>query len=84
MATFTLDSALEGVFGKFDDVTQIRDTSGKLIGTFTPAKQQPKSALYEYVAANFDPEEIKRRKNSTEPRLTTPEVLAHLESLEPK
>jgi hypothetical protein len=80
MTTFTVDSSIGTLLENFHEVTQIRDESGKLIGTFTPARQE-KTALYEYVAANFDPEEIKRRKNSKEPRLTTAEVLAHLESL---
>lgn len=80
MTTFTADSELRDVFGKFHEVTQIRDSSGNLIGTFTPASCD-EDLLYARAAAHFDPAEMKRRKDSGQIGRTTAEVLAKLKQL---
>ena len=81
MTTFTADSQLGDLFGKFQDVTEICDSSGKLIGTFTPAACK-ENLLYARAAAHFDPDEMRRRKTSNQIGKTTAEVLELLKSLE--
>jgi hypothetical protein len=80
MTTFTADPQLRDLFGRFREVTEVRDSTGKLIGTFTPAAYT-ENEPYTRAAAHFDPEELKRRKESNQVGKTTAEVLELLKSL---
>ena len=80
MITLTADEAMQDLLGRLKEPTEIRDSKGRPIGYFTPAASQ-ETLLYQQVAAHFDPEEMRRRKESGHPGDTTPEVLEHLKSL---
>lgn len=81
MITLTVDGAVETMLSKLNQVTQIRDVSGKVIGYFAPADQS-EALLYLQAAAHFDHLEMKQRRASRQQGYTTPEVLEHLDSLE--
>jgi hypothetical protein len=82
MNTVTADSAFQQSLNGLKGLTEIRDARGKVIGYFSPATADKTAASYAQAAAHFDAEEMKRRKESGEKGLTTPEVLNHLKSLE--
>lgn len=81
MIKVTADSAMRDALGNFKQPVEIRDADGKLIGYFAPASR-PDSQVYSQAAANFDPEEMKRRKHSGEAGCTTGELLERLRSSE--
>jgi hypothetical protein len=64
-----------------NDLAEIRDTDGKVIGYFAPVALDD-ARLYADVAAHYDAAEMKRRKEDGSPGRTTAEVLERLQSLE--
>jgi hypothetical protein len=80
MSVITVSPAVEALLSKLDEPTEIRDANGNLIGNFTPARFQAK--VCHEAAAQFDPQEMKQRKESHQRGYTTGEVLAHLRTLE--
>ena len=81
MISLTADETLQNKLGKLTEPTEIRDPSGTILGYFTPATQ-PESPLYKLAAAQFDAEEMNRRKAMGKIGYTTPQVLDHLKALE--
>ncbi|MBI3466869.1 MAG: hypothetical protein HY000_27970 [Planctomycetes bacterium] len=65
-----------------EKLVEIRDADGNVMGYFAPAAW-PAARQYAQAAAHFDPEEIRRRKESSEECFTTQEVLEHLKELKP-
>jgi hypothetical protein len=76
MSQLTLDSALAKQLHAFQDVVELRDPAGNLVGRFVPAGM----AEYESVEPPIDEGELQRREKSTKWH-TTVEVLAHLQRL---
>ena len=81
MNAITVGLALHQTLESLEGLTEIRDADGNLLGYFSPAARDT-AAVYSQAAAQFDPEEMKRRKESSEKGQTTAEVLAQLKSLE--
>ena len=78
MSTITANPAVEALLGGLGEPTEIRDASGHLMGYFTP--RVCRQALYDEAKAQFDPVEMKRRKDMRDAGYTTAEVLEHLQS----
>ena len=81
MTSLTADAAMAAVLGQVNELAEIRDASGKVIGFFAPVAIEH-ARNYANAAAHFDPEEIKRAKEEKGPGRTTAEVLSRLKSLE--
>ena len=77
MSQLTLDAALARQLHAFQDVVELRDPAGNLVGRFVPAEV----AEYERVEPPIDDAELQRREKSAAWH-TTDEVLARLHSLE--
>jgi hypothetical protein len=77
MNTFTADTSLQQSLSNLPGLTEVRDAQGTVLGYFSPAAHKTPQA-----AAHFDPEEMKRRKQSNEPGRTTSEVLSRIARLE--
>ena len=67
------------VLGPLKERAEILDDHGMLIGHYEPVESS-EDALYRKAASLFDPEEIRRRKQSAGPWLTTAEVFERLRS----
>jgi len=76
-ASRELQDALAGVKEK----TEVRDTSGNLLGYFMP-RQVEEELLYQYAEENFDPDEIQRLLSTQKDGFTIEQVMEHLRSLE--
>lgn len=81
MTSITANSYIEQLFNSLSEATAIRRPSGELLGYFLPVSERDKSLLHE-AARQIDPEEMKRRKASSQRGYTFEEVMAHLQSLE--
>ncbi len=81
LADDNLQSALEPL----TQMTEIRTSDGRLMGTFLPAgatfSGEASGEIYRRARALFDPQEIERRVRLDEPCYTFQEVMAHLSSL---
>ena len=78
MTTLSVTPDLAEALSKATEPVRLVDGQGKLLGSFSPATISQRSA-------DPAPEEIaemQRRAASSEARLTTDDVLAHLRSLE--
>jgi hypothetical protein len=88
MTTITADASLQSSPAPLTQVTEIRSADGRLMGTFTPASASSiaaeREALYRYAASLFDPEELRRCKESDEPCYSFQEVMEYLHSWESK
>jgi hypothetical protein len=82
MVIITANEAVQAAFLGIAQRAEIRNPSGKLIGYFEPSEELLN--LYDEARKRIDPEEIKRRKESKEPGITTQELLTHLRSLAPE
>jgi hypothetical protein len=82
MSTVTADRALETQLAKLKGLTEVRNSEGSVLGHFLPALSKEELKLYLKVLAEYDPEEIQRRKAVGGTGRTTQEVLARLQSLE--
>ena len=80
MVTKTVVPGVDDWLLTLREETEIRGADGRVLGYFVPADPEL-DALYAEAAAHFDPEELRRRKNSGGPWYTTEEVLRHLNSL---
>jgi hypothetical protein len=81
MNTFTADTSLQQSLASLPGLTEVRDLQGTVLGYFSPAAHKSPEA-YAQAAAHFDPEEMKRRKQSNEQGRTTSEVLSRIATLE--
>jgi len=61
-------------------LAEIRVTQGTIIGFFVPARIEH-ACEYARAAAHFDPQELRRRRESPGKTSTTQEVLEYLDSL---
>jgi len=77
----TVDKAVEEVLGRASELTVIRNTEGRIIGRYMPIDPATQ-ALYDEARKHFDPEELKRRKDSNRGGYTLAEIMEHLKSLE--
>lgn len=74
MNTFTADTSFKQSLLTLPGLTEFRDSQGMVLGYFSPASHEAAEVLVQ-AAAQFDPEEMKRRKLSNEAGRTTSEVL---------
>jgi hypothetical protein len=81
MNAITADAATLAVLDKLDQITEVRDSQGKVVGVYAPV-DRVKQLLCLEATAHIDPAEKDRRKASGGPKYTTKEVLDYLESLE--
>lgn len=84
MTTITADHHLQTALGPLTQITEIRTSDGRLMGTYTPAPAVDREEAYRRARKLFDTDELKRRAESDEPCYTFEEVMAHLNSLESK
>ena len=77
MSQFTLDFALAKQLHAFQDVVELRDPAGNLLGQFVPVEIQE----FERFEPPIDEAELQLREKSNNWH-TTDEVLAHLQGLE--
>ena len=61
-------------------LAEVRDAQGAIVGFFVPASVEH-ACEYARAAAHFDPQELRRRRESSGKTYTTQEVLEHLDSL---
>ncbi len=76
MTQITLDANLAIKLHSVNEVVELCDPSGRVLGRFLPA---PDPALYEGLESPISQEELQRRKKAKGKTYTTPEVLAQLE-----
>jgi hypothetical protein len=81
MITLIADDAMLATLRQANGLAEVRDASGTIIGFFAPVSLD-RAHLYAQAAAQTDPTEVKRRKESGGKTHTTQEVLDHLKSLE--
>jgi hypothetical protein len=89
MNTFTADAVVQSVLVTLTEPTEIRSSSGQVLGYFTPAQASQlrkrtaeEERLYEIGRSILDPKEFARIKASSDPGISTAELLAKLERLE--
>lgn len=80
MTRLIANDALLAFLNQTEDLAEIRDASGKVIGYYAPAAAGH-AARRAGLAAQIDPEEIRRRKAEPGQRLSTVEVFEHLLSI---
>ena len=81
MTSLTADDNMLRILSQVNELAEIRDASGRVIGFFAPVSVE-RADLYAQAAAQVDPTEIQRRKEPGRKTHTTQEVLDHLKSLE--
>jgi hypothetical protein len=81
MITLIADDAMLATLRQATGLAEVRDASGTIIGFFAPVSLE-RAHLYAQAAAQTDPAEVKRRKESGGKTHTTQEVLDRLRSLE--
>jgi hypothetical protein len=81
MITLTVDEKTLALLRQADELAEIRDASGAVVGFFTPVEME-KARQYADLAAKVDPAEIQRRKSAHGPKHSTEQVIDHLNSLE--
>jgi hypothetical protein len=80
MTSLIADEGMLTILSQAKELTEIRDSSGKVIGFFAPVALE-NAHIYAKIAAGIDPLEIQRRKEWKEPGVSTREVFEHLKSL---
>ncbi len=81
MNQITASDDLHSLLTPLTNLTEIRDSSGNILGYYAPAAESEK-LLYRQAAAHFDPHEIQRRKKTEQRDYTLAEVFEHVRSLE--
>jgi hypothetical protein len=81
MTVITVNRELQDALADLKEKTEVRDTSGNLLGYFTP-RELEEERLYQYADRVIDPEEIRRRSAAQAKGFTIEQVMAHLKSLE--
>lgn len=81
MNTLQIDEKLLTTLNAVSDLTELRDTNGRVIGFFAPATAANASSCVQ-AAAHFDRDEIQRLRNSKEKGSPTANVLKRLQKLE--
>jgi hypothetical protein len=80
MITLTLDDAALALLRQAAGLSEIRDSSGQVVGFFAPATMS-QARLYAQAAAQTDPAEVKRRVEAGATELTAQEMVERLQSL---
>lgn len=81
MNAIVADPQMIARLGGIVEPVDICDSSGKLLGRFTPSCAA-EAQLYERARKLFDPAELRRRNEDSAPGITTAELLAKLEALD--
>ena len=81
MTTITANRELQDTLAGLKEKTEVRDSSGNILGYFTP-RELEEELLYRYADRVIDPEEIRRRSAAQSKGFTIEQVMAHLKSLE--
>lgn len=81
MNTVTANDDLQALLSRIREVAEIRDAGGNLLGYFTPSAEAEKIA-YERASRLFDPTEMKRRAESSQPGRTIDQIMERLKALE--
>jgi hypothetical protein len=81
MVIAVVDRAVQDWLATLRDETEIVDAQGRVLGRFVP-EDGALDDMYHEAVAHFDPEELRRRKNSGEPTYPLAEILQRLESSE--
>jgi hypothetical protein len=81
MVIAVVDRAVQDWLVTLRDETEIVDDQGRLLGRFVPADASL-DEMYREAATQFDPEEIRRRKDSGEPAYPLAEIMQRLNSSE--
>jgi hypothetical protein len=81
MDSITVSEEVEAILRALTEPALLVQPDGKVLGAFTPMTEGTPED-YAAARAHFDPEEIRRRKESNGPYFTTEEVLRKLKSLE--
>ena len=81
MVTTITDPTIRDWLATIPGETDLCDADGRVLGHFVPADRDLE-ALYAEAAAHFDPEELRRRKNSGEPAYPLSELWRRLETSE--
>ncbi len=81
MVVAVVDRAVQDWLATLRDETDIVDAQGRLLGRFVP-EAGGLDDMYREAVAHFDPEELRRRKNSGEPAHPLPEILGRLDASE--
>ena len=81
MRQLIADDNLRQKLETLDEQAEVRSPEGRLIGFFTPVTPAEEE-LYRRAAAEIDPQEVLRRKESGADGLSTEEVLDHLTRLD--
>ncbi len=81
MVTTITDPAIQNWLATLRDETELCDAEGRVLGRFVPADHDL-DAMYAEAAAHFDPQELRRRKNSGQPAYPLSELWRRLDSSE--
>jgi hypothetical protein len=80
MNLITAAASIQAAFESIDDVTEVRDPSGTLLGYLAPAGKE-EELLYARASQLLDTAEIERRRKIVSRDYTIEEVREHLKSL---
>lgn len=81
MVTTITDPTIRDWLTTLHGETELCDIDGRVLGRFVPIDHDVE-AMYAEAAAHFDPEELRRRKNSGEPAYPLSELWRRLDSSE--
>jgi hypothetical protein len=81
MTQITLDEALAGKLHGLNEIVQLCDPAGRVLGWFSPLVDMSE---WEPVSPGASEEELDRRARSPGPWYTTEQVLEHLKNLDKK
>ncbi len=79
MVRITIDEALQKKLFSSQEIVELVDESGKLLGRLLPKVENPMEG-WEPVSPPLSEEELQRRLASDEPGLSTKQVIEHLRS----
>jgi hypothetical protein len=80
MTVINADSHVLGILSGVQQLTEVCDSSGRIVGYYAPASLQDAAKLAR-VAASFDRNEIEVIKRAGEPSITTRKLFQQLQSL---
>lgn len=81
MVIVTADNQMHVVIGNLAEPAEIVDSGGNVLGYYTPARVRDAKA-YAEARQHFDPEVLKRRRETGPVGRTTKEVLERLKAME--
>jgi hypothetical protein len=78
----TVEGSLQKLLNGVKETVEIRDSSGKILGHFTPVLSPEEADLYARAAELFDLEELDRIAATERTGYTIEQVMEYLQSLE--